>query len=86
MAQAQHGSAPDIAGKGIANPSSLILSVAMLLAWLGERKNEEGLVAAAAAIEAAVDTAIKDPKTRTRDLGGALSTAEFAASVLKNLR
>jgi len=86
IAQAQHGSAPDIAGKGIANPSSLILSVAMLLAWLGERKNEEGLVAAAAAIEAAVDTAIKDPKTRTRDLGGALSTAEFAASVLKNLR
>ena len=86
MAQAQHGSAPDIAGKGIANPSSLILSVAMLLAWLGERKNEEGLVAAAAAIEAAVDTAIKDPKTRTRDLGGKLSTADFAASVLKNLR
>ena len=41
LAQAQHGSAPDIAGKDVANPASLIGSVAMLLAWLGERRNDE---------------------------------------------
>jgi 3-isopropylmalate dehydrogenase len=86
VAQAQHGSAPDIAGKGVANPTSLILSVAMLLGWLGERHKNESLVKAAAAMEAAVDTALKDPKTRTRDLGGNASTAELAASVVKNLR
>ena len=45
VAQAQHGSAPDIAGKNIANPSSLIGSAAMLLAWLGERRGDEKLVA-----------------------------------------
>ena len=47
MAQAQHGSAPDIAGKNIANPASLIGSAAMLLAWLGERRNDDKLTPAA---------------------------------------
>ncbi len=70
VAQAQHGSAPDIAGKNVANPSSLIGSAAMLLAWLGERRKDEKLVRAAAAIEAALDRVIADPKTRTPDMGG----------------
>ena len=43
MAQAQHGSAPDIAGQDKANPTSLILSAAMLLAWLGERRDDARL-------------------------------------------
>ncbi len=85
VAQAQHGSAPDIAGKNIANPSSLIGSAAMLLAWLGERRKDEKLVRAAAAIEAALDKVIADPNTRTPDMGGKLGTDAFAAAVAKTL-
>ncbi|ADZ68975.1 isocitrate/isopropylmalate dehydrogenase family protein [Polymorphum gilvum] len=74
VAQAQHGSAPDIAGKDLANPTSLIVSSAMLLRHLGA-------TAAADAIEAAIDAALAHPETRTRDLGGALGTAAFADTV-----
>jgi isocitrate dehydrogenase (NAD+) len=81
VAQAQHGSAPDIAGKNIANPSSLIGSAAMLLAWLGERKKDGKLVKAAAAIETALDKTIADPKTRTPDIGGKLGTDKFGEAV-----
>ena len=84
MAQASHGSAPDIAGKGIANPVGLILSSAMLLSWLaGERKD---LVAGEAgrAIERAVaETLEKGP--RTRDLGGTANTREFTEGILRHL-
>jgi 3-isopropylmalate dehydrogenase len=80
-AQAQHGSAPDIAGQGIANPTSLIRSAAMLLDWRGRRDGNEKLRAAAARIEQAVDAALADPKARTRDLGGKAGTAEFASRV-----
>ena len=85
VAQAQHGSAPDIAGRNIANPSSLIGSAAMLLAWLGERRNEKALTDAAQAIEAALDRVIADPTTRTADMGGTLGTDAFAAAVIKSL-
>jgi 3-isopropylmalate dehydrogenase len=81
VAQAQHGSAPDIAGKNIANPSSLIGSAAMLLAWLGERRGEDKLVKAAQAIEDALDRVIATPDGRTGDLGGKLGTDAFAARV-----
>ena len=81
VAQAQHGSAPDIAGKNIANPASLIGSAAMLLAWLGERRSEDKLVKAAAAIEAALDRVIATPDGRTPDLGGQLGTDAFGARV-----
>jgi 3-isopropylmalate dehydrogenase len=81
VAQAQHGSAPDIAGQDTANPSSLIGSAAMLLAWLGERRGNASLVKAAVAIENALDRAIAAPETRTPDLGGRLGTARFAEAV-----
>ena len=71
-AQAQHGSAPDIAGLDRANPTSLILSAAMLLSHLGEGP-------AAAAIEAAVRAALASPDTRTADVGGRLGCGAFAA-------
>jgi 3-isopropylmalate dehydrogenase len=58
MAQAAHGSAPDIAGKNVANPLSLILSAAMLLAWYGRRNKAKPFEAAAAAIEKSVEAAI----------------------------
>jgi 3-isopropylmalate dehydrogenase len=81
MAQAQHGSAPDIAGQDRANPASLMLSAAMLLGWLGRRHGRENFGAAEQAIEAAVDAAIRDPRRRTRDLGGTLGTRAFAHTV-----
>src|SRR3546814_6743678 len=54
-ANAGHGSAPDIAGKGIANPAGIILSTAMLLRWLGTKRSNNACIAAADAIETAVD-------------------------------
>jgi 3-isopropylmalate dehydrogenase len=85
MAQAQHGSAPDIAGQDRANPASLVLSAAMLLGWLGERHARQGLLDAQSALEAAVGRMIADPATRTRDLGGALGTKAFGAALLERL-
>jgi 3-isopropylmalate dehydrogenase len=82
-ANAGHGSAPDIAGKDIANPTGLILSCAMLLEWLGTRHKREPLLAAARAIEAAVDATLADAECRTRDLGGRGTTQSFAAAVCK---
>jgi isocitrate/isopropylmalate dehydrogenase len=81
MAQAQHGSAPDIAGQDKANPSSLIGSAAMLLAWLGERRDDARLSQAALGIERALDAVIAVPQWRTPDLGGPLGTKAFAAHV-----
>ena len=81
MAQAAHGSAPDIAGKGIANPFAEIMSMKMLLAWLGETRSDTALVAAAKAIEGAVDEAIADGATLTPDLGGNASTQEMGAAI-----
>jgi 3-isopropylmalate dehydrogenase len=81
VAQAQHGSAPDIAGKDRANPASLIGSAAMLLAWLGEQRGDAALLRAADVIEAALDHAIADPATRTADLGGPLGTKAFGERV-----
>jgi isocitrate/isopropylmalate dehydrogenase len=86
VAQAQHGSAPDIAGKDRANPTSLILSAAMLIEWIGQRRGDKSLVAAAKSIDAAVDVALKNPATRTADLGGAAGTQSFARAVAGALR
>ena len=85
MAQAAHGSAPDIAGKNIANPLSLILSVAMLLAWHGRRRKAKAFEVAAAAIEKAVEAAIA-VKESTGDIGGRLGTRETGEAVAARLR
>ncbi len=81
MAQAQHGSAPDIAGKDVANPASLIGSAAMLLAWMGQREGDAALLDAARAIDASLEAALSTPALRTRDLGGATGTRAFAEAV-----
>jgi 3-isopropylmalate dehydrogenase len=84
MAQASHGSAPDIAGKGIANPVGMILSAAMLLAWLGDGREDPAAGEAGQAIERAVSTVLeKGP--RTRDLGGTASTKEFTSALVQHL-
>jgi 3-isopropylmalate dehydrogenase len=80
-AQAQHGSAPDIQGQDKANPVSMILSVAMLVNWLGERHGSGALLAAAQAIDAAVDATLEHPEYRTADLGGKLGCKAFGERV-----
>jgi 3-isopropylmalate dehydrogenase len=86
VAQAQHGSAPDLAGKDVANPASLIGSAAMLLAWLGERRKDAVLIQAAKRIETALDGVLASPDGRTADLGGKLGTAAFAERVASAVR
>ncbi len=84
-AQAQHGSAPDIAGQNVANPTSLILSAAMMLSWLGEQRGVPKLMDAGKAIADAVDVVIDDPAKRTRDLGGKVNTDAFGRFVAETL-
>jgi len=81
MAQAQHGSAPDIAGQDRANPVSLLLSAAMLLGWLAQKHRRPALAEAQRLIETAVDALIAEPATRTADLGGPLGTKAFTAAL-----
>jgi 3-isopropylmalate dehydrogenase len=85
MAQAAHGSAPDIAGRDIANPVSLILSAALLLGWFGERIGDARYEAAARAIEAAVATAMQRGLA-TLDVGGNLGTTAAGEAVAKILQ
>jgi 3-isopropylmalate dehydrogenase len=84
MAQAAHGSAPDIAGRDIANPFSLILSMALLLAWHGERSGAARFESAARAIENAVAAAIQGGRA-TRDVGGTLGTAATGQAIVEIL-
>jgi 3-isopropylmalate dehydrogenase len=84
MAQAAHGSAPDIAGKGLANPIAMILSSGMLLDWLGRRNGDEQLIDAAVRLEDGVRAAVRGGVS-TRDLGGTASTSEFTAAVVQRL-
>lgn len=85
VAQAQHGSAPDIAGQGVANPASLIGSAAMLLEWLSRRGKGAAFARCGAAIEQALDAAIAQPEGRTRDMGGQLGTQAFTSLVCQHL-
>ena len=80
-AQAQHGSAPTIAGKDIANPTSMILSVAMMLQWMADHHKSEELAKAASAMDAAVDRVLENPSTRTRDIGGTIGCKAFGEQV-----
>ncbi len=86
MAQAQHGSAPDIAGRDIANPTSLILSAGMMLDWIGQRRGEARLCEAAAMLDQAVDELLANPATRTRDLGGEQSTTGFTSLLCERIQ
>jgi len=87
MAQATHGSAPDIAGKGIVNPYAMIASGQMLMSWLGRKHNEPKAVAAAEFMQTAIDKVITEGKHLTADLGGKAGTKEMgdaiAAAVLQ---
>ena len=84
MAQAAHGSAPDIAGRDIANPFSLILSASQLLAWHGQRSQTRALVAASQAIDAAVAACVAAGDV-TPDIGGAVGTRATGAAMAARL-
>ena len=82
MAQATHGSAPDIAGKGIANPYAMIESTRMLLEWLGHSRGDPSAVKAAQAMSRATTEALKDPAARTGDIRGRGNTASFTQRIV----
>jgi len=84
MAQAAHGSAPDIAGKNLANPYSLILSSALLLDWYAKRSGNQEYTAAANAIREVIGAAILS-KEVTKDIGGNLGTKEAGEVLAKKL-
>jgi 3-isopropylmalate dehydrogenase len=84
-AQAQHGSAPQLAGTDRANPASLILSAAMLLEWLSRRHQRETLATAARIINDAVDVMLAMPETRTVDLGGSAGTKAFTRCLIDEM-
>jgi 3-isopropylmalate dehydrogenase len=84
MAQAAHGSAPDIAGRDVANPIAMILSSAMLLDWLAARHGDGLLAEAAVRVDDAV-RAVVEGGTSTRDLGGTATTSSFTAAVVARL-
>ena len=76
--EAVHGSAPDIAGQGIANPTALLQSGILMLRYIGERE-------AADRIENAMLAVFKEGKVRTRDIGGTAKTAEFADAIIQKM-
>ena len=77
MFQPSHGTAPDIANKGLANPIAMVLSAALMLRWLASQYNDHDAHASAITIETAVKKVVSDSEMATKDLGGQLSTAEF---------
>ena len=84
--QPSHGTAPDIAGKGIANPIAQILSARMMLEWLAETKSDPQLIPAAQAIERAVERTLADRKNHTADIGGSARTAAVGDTVAAGIR
>ena len=76
--EAVHGSAPDIAGRNIANPMALLLSALLMLRHIGETPMADGIMKA-------LDIVLAEDHVRTRDLGGTASTTEFAAAICRRL-
>jgi isocitrate dehydrogenase (NAD+) len=82
--EAVHGSAPDIAGKNVANPLALLMSAVMMLNHLAETADDPACRQAAERIKAAYNRALADG-AKTRDIGGSLGTREFCAAVIERL-
>ncbi len=84
-APAAHRTAPALMGPNVANPTAMILSVGMLLDWLGARHERAYLKDAARRLEAALDQQLAEAAGRTRDLGGALATDAFADALAERI-
>ncbi len=85
MAQAAHGSAPDIAGKGIVNPYAMIESTRMLLEWLGHNRSIAEAVKAAALMQKATVAALARPENRTGDIRGTTDTEGMTRAILAGI-
>jgi len=83
--QPSHGTAPDIAGQGVANPTAMILSVGMMLEWLGDTRDSGAARDAGAAIERAVDRAFGELGLRTYDIGGSSGTREVGDLIAEQI-
>jgi len=81
-----HGSAPDIAGKNIANPIATFLSIVMMLEWLGERKKIEILNTLSKILKKSVNKVLKEGKFLTRDIDGSATTEEFKIEVWEKIK
>jgi 3-isopropylmalate dehydrogenase len=84
--QPAHGSAPDIAGQGIANPTAMILSAAMMLDWLGHRHGVAACGDAAHVIDEALERGYAERRIRPREFGGDQSTRQIAAEIITGIR
>jgi 3-isopropylmalate dehydrogenase len=85
MAQATHGSAPDISGKNISNPYAMVISTAMLLSWMGFKYKEKKLVKASNLIEKSVNDVISEKKFITSDIGGNSNTQDMGDEIIRKL-
>jgi 3-isopropylmalate dehydrogenase len=83
--QPAHGTAPDIAGLGVANPSAMLLSVAMMLDWLAVRHGDAALADGARAIERALQAAFVERAVLPRDFGGTSGTGDILRAVVERL-
>ena len=83
--QPSHGTAPDIAGKGIANPSAMLLSAAMMLEWLANKHGDDALRAGARRIEKALEGAFQSGEVLPYDFGGKSDTAAITQAVIQRL-
>jgi 3-isopropylmalate dehydrogenase len=83
--QPAHGTAPDIAGRGIANPSAMLLSLAMMFDWLSARHGDPALADGARAIESALQRAFVEGAVRPHDFGGRSGTADIVRAVQARL-
>lgn len=82
MAQATHGSAPDIAGKGIANPFAMIESTRMMFEWLGHNRGIKQALETAAIMNRGIEKALANPATRTKDIKGTGGTADMTRGII----
>src|SRR3989475_13108236 len=85
MSEPIHGSAPKHAGKDEVNPIAMILAVQMMLDWLGRKKGDQALRAAASAIEQSVETTLKKGTVVTYDLGGSAKCSEGDTAIASAL-
>ncbi len=85
MAQATHGSAPDIAGTGLANPYAMIESTRMLIEWLGQRRGIPEAGEASSLMRRGIDAAIADPASRTPDIRGTGRQDDMVNAILRHL-
>lgn len=85
MAQATHGSAPDIAGRGIANPYAMIESTRMLFDWLGRNRQLEKAAVLARIMKRGIDAALAEPTARTPDINGTGTQADMVAAMVQRI-